>query len=92
MSLAVLEGFEKPRLKALLDHFSANEDPREPWRVAHPLEEVLLLVVCGTICDCDDYDAIADWGAAHLDFLRRYLPYHTAGAGGQTALSCGTSA
>ncbi len=44
--------------------------------MAHPLPEVLLLVVCGTICDCDDYDLIADWGAARLDFLRRYLPYH----------------
>jgi len=83
MSIAPLEGFEKPRLKALLEHFSSIEDPREPWRVAHPLDEVLLLVVCGTICDCDDYDSIADWGAAHLDFLRRYLPYHHGVPGGR---------
>ena len=32
----------KPRLRSLLDHFSAVEDPREAWRVAHPLQEVLL--------------------------------------------------
>jgi predicted transposase YbfD/YdcC len=83
MTIAALEGFEKPRLKALLEHFAAIEDPREPWRVAHPLPEVLLLVVCGTICDCDDYDLIADWGAAHLDFLRRYLPYHHGVPGGR---------
>lgn len=83
MTTAVLEGFEKPRLKALLDHFAAIEDPREPWRVAHPLPEVLLLVVCGTICDCDDYDLIADWGTAHLDVLRRYLPYHHGVPGGR---------
>jgi predicted transposase YbfD/YdcC len=76
MTIVAQEGFEKPRLKALLDHFSAIEDPRDRWRVAHPLDEVLLLVVCGTICDCDDYDGIADWGAAHLDFLCRYLPYY----------------
>ncbi|TWI21502.1 putative transposase YbfD/YdcC [Mesorhizobium tianshanense] len=83
MTLAALEGFEKPRLKALLEHFAAIEDPRQPWRVAHPLPEVLLLVVCGTICDCDDYDLIADWGAARLDFLRRYLPYHHGVPGGR---------
>lgn len=83
MIIAPVEGFEKSRLKALLDHFAAIEDPREPWRVAHPLPEVLLLVVCGTICDCDDYDLIADWGAAHLDFLRRYLPYHHGVPGGR---------
>lgn len=83
MPATVLERFEKPRLKALLDHFGTIEDPREPWRVAHPLPEVLLLVVCGTICDCDEYDLIADWGAAHLDFLRRYLPYHHGVPGGR---------
>jgi predicted transposase YbfD/YdcC len=83
MTITALEGFEKPRLKVLLEHFSAIEDPREPWRVAHPLAEVLLLVVCGTICDCDDYDGIAEWGAAHLDFLRRYLPYHHGVPGGR---------
>jgi predicted transposase YbfD/YdcC len=83
MSLDALEGFEKPRLKSLLDHFADIEDPRDPWRVAHPLAEVLLLVVCGTICDCDDYDLIADWGQAHLAFLRRYLPYDHGVPGGR---------
>jgi predicted transposase YbfD/YdcC len=76
MTLAVLPSSDKPRLRALLDHFAVIEDPREPWRVAHPLPEVLLLVVCGTIADCDDYEGIAEWGEAHLTFLRRFLPYH----------------
>jgi predicted transposase YbfD/YdcC len=76
MSLTVVLAPEKSRLRALLDHFSVIEDPREPWRVAHPLPEVLLLVVCGTIADCDDYEGIAAWGEAHLSFLRRFLPYH----------------
>ena len=75
MSLATLEPLSKSRLKALLDHFAQIEDPREPWRVAHPLPEVLLLVVCGTICDCDGYEDIAAWGEEHLPVLRRYLPY-----------------
>jgi hypothetical protein len=66
---------EKPRLRRLLDHFSAVTDPREQWRVGYPLPEVLLLVVCGTIASCDDYDDIVDWGEAHLAFLRRFLPY-----------------
>lgn len=76
MNLLVGEFGEKPRLRALLQHLSAIEDPREPWRVAHPLPEVLLLVVCGTIADCDDYEAIADWGEHHLGFLQRFLPYY----------------
>ena len=50
------------RLRLLLDHFSLIEDAREPHRVAFPMAELLLLAVCGTIADCDDYDAIALWG------------------------------
>jgi predicted transposase YbfD/YdcC len=76
MSLAELDFPGKSRLRALLDHFATIDDPREPWRVAHPLAEILLVVVCGTIADCDDYEAIAEWGEAHLSFLRRFLPYH----------------
>jgi hypothetical protein len=76
MSLAVLESLSKPRVAALLEHLGRIDDPREPWRVAHPLREVLFLVVCGTICDCDDYEEIADWGEANLVFLRQHLPYY----------------
>lgn len=75
MSLAFAVFEEKSRLSALLDHFALIPDPRDPWRVAHPLCEVLLLVVCGTMADCDDYDGVAAWGEKHLAFLRRYLPY-----------------
>jgi predicted transposase YbfD/YdcC len=67
---------DKPRLRSLLDHFAVVEDWREKWRVAHPLPEVLLVVVCGSIASCDDFDDIAAWGKAHLPFLRRFLPYH----------------
>jgi predicted transposase YbfD/YdcC len=65
----------KSRLAALLDHFNLVEDPRDVRRILHPLPEILFLVVCGTIADCDDYEDIAAWGAAHLDFLRQHLPY-----------------
>ena len=57
----------KSRLAALLEHFAAVEDPRDVRRILHPLPEVLFLVVCGTIADCDDYQDISAWGAAHLD-------------------------
>lgn len=74
---------ERSRLRVLLDHLSLIEDGREPHRVAYPLAEILLLAVCGTIADCDDYDDIADWGEAHLEFLRRFLPYHHGVPGGR---------
>jgi len=67
---------DRPRLRVLLDHFALLGDERETWRVAHPLPEVLLLVVCGTIGACDDFDEIVEWGEDNLPFLRRFLPYH----------------
>jgi predicted transposase YbfD/YdcC len=66
----------RDRLALLLKHFSEIPDEREPWRVLFPLTEVLLLVVCGTICSCDDFDDIVAWGEAHLSFLRRFAPFH----------------
>lgn len=76
MDVSPAELGEPSRLRALLDHFSVIEDARAPHRVAYPLSEILLLSVCGTMADCDDYDAIAEWGEAHLEFLRRFLPFH----------------
>ena len=73
----------KSRLAILLDHFATIPDPRDIRRIAHPLAEILLLVVCGTIADCDDYDHIAAWGEAHLAFLRRHLPYRLGVPGGR---------
>lgn len=73
----------KSRLAVLLEHFSTLDDPRDVRRISHPLAEILLLVVCGTIADCDDYDHIAAWGEAHLTFLRRHLPYHNGVPGGR---------
>src|ERR1700730_11893071 len=42
---------------------------------------VLLLVVCGTIRDCDGDAGIAAGGKAHLPLLRRFLPDHHGVAG-----------
>lgn len=66
----------KSRLRSLLEHFSVIDDPREPCKVMYPLREVILLVVCGTIADCDDFDEIAAWGEAHLGFLRGLSEFH----------------
>ena len=75
MSLSLEEIVMPHRLKRLLRHLSPIKDFRESFRVAYRLSEILLLAVCGTIADCDDYDAIADWGEENLDFLRGILPY-----------------
>jgi hypothetical protein len=54
---------DQPGLRVLPDHFALLEDDRRSWRVAHPLPEVLLLVVCEMIGACDDFDGIVECGA-----------------------------
>ena len=70
------EATRRSGLRLLLDHFSRIEDKRSPESVAHTLNEVLLVCVCATIAECDSFDAISNWGQAHLEFLRRFLPFH----------------
>lgn len=83
MNITLEEFSSKPRLKSLLDHLGQIADPRDVRRVMYRLREVLFLVVCGTICDCDDYEHIAGWGEAHVEFLRRYLPFENGVPGGR---------
>ena len=58
-----------------LDHFSKLEDPRQTNKSVYPLQEILLLVLCGVLSGADDWVAIALYGEKKLDFLRRFLPY-----------------
>jgi hypothetical protein len=69
---------DKSRLAVLLEHFATIDDPRDVRRISHPLAEILLLVVCATIADCDDYDHIAAWGEAHLTSCAVICPTGTA--------------
>jgi hypothetical protein len=69
---------KKSRLGVLLEHFATIDDPRDVRRILHPLAEVLLLVVCATIADCDDYNAISAWGRMLREWrARRALADHS---------------
>jgi hypothetical protein len=76
MNLPFDDESPRARLALLLKHFSELEDDREPAKVMYPLHEVLFVVTCATIASCDDFDDIAEWGEHHLDFLRRFSPFH----------------
>jgi hypothetical protein len=52
--------------KAFIDHFSALDDPRQAWKVVHPLPEILLVVPCATLGGAEDFVEIARWGQRKL--------------------------
>ncbi|MBF0094602.1 MAG: transposase family protein, partial [Alphaproteobacteria bacterium] len=58
---------------AFLDHFSGLNDPRQAGKVFYPLDEVMLLALCGVVAGADDFVEISLWGQENLDFLRRFL-------------------
>ena len=57
-----------------LTHFQTVEDPRQQGKVLYPLEEILLLVLCGVISGADSWMSIALYGQNKLELLRRFLP------------------
>ena len=64
-----------PTAPAFLTHFQAVEDPRQQGKVLYPLEEILLLVLCGVISGADSWTSIALYGQNKLELLRRFLPF-----------------
>ena len=50
--------FPKARVALMLQHFAELSDERDSQRIMYPLQQVLLLVTCATICSCDDFDDI----------------------------------
>lgn len=60
---------------ALLEHFSALDDPRQPGKVLYPLPEVMLLVLCASLSGAEDFVEVQFWGQEKLPFLRSLLPF-----------------
>lgn len=68
-----MEGEEAVR--GLLGHLRALENPCQACKVVYPLDDNLLVVLCGTLSGCDDFVEMAAWGHQHLGFLRGFAPF-----------------
>lgn len=60
-----------------LSYFRDLEDPRQLGKVWYSLEEILLVSLCAVMAGCDDWEEIAAFGEAKLDFFRQVLPFET---------------
>jgi len=54
-------------------HFAEVEDYRVQGRCLHLLSDILILILCGVLADCSDYEEIVDYGKDKEDFLRNEL-------------------
>ena len=60
---------------AFLYHFDALEDPRIDRKKLYPLPEILLVVLCGSICGARSWRDFVTFGEEKVDYLRRFLPF-----------------
>lgn len=60
-------GFEK--------YFGEIADPRIERSKLYPLQEILFIVLCGSICGADSWRDLVDFGEGKLEFLREYFPF-----------------
>jgi predicted transposase YbfD/YdcC len=59
----------------LIDSFAELEDPRHPRNTLYPIEEILLLAICGAISGANDFVSIAEFGQSKIGWLRGLLPF-----------------
>lgn len=59
----------------LITQLSLVEDPRSDKNKLYPLQEILLLCICGVVSGADGWEAIADFGRQRLSWLRGFLPF-----------------
>ena len=71
-------------ISSFLEEFRALEDPRIVGMVTYPLDEMLLVALCGILCKQQDWEDISDWGVHHLSWLRRFLGFKHGIAKAQT--------
>ncbi len=55
--------------------FAQLEDTRHPRLVHYPLNEVLFLVLVGSLCGCDQLTSMTVFGEEKLEWLRKYYAY-----------------
>jgi predicted transposase YbfD/YdcC len=66
-------GVPETILRQLVRSLSVVEDPRLARGKRHPLVNVLTIAVLGCMCNCDDAEALEDWGQKESDWLRKIL-------------------
>lgn len=60
---------------SFIDHFSSLKDPRNQDQIDYPLSEILLVVLCGTICGADSWRDYVNFGKAKLSYLKKFSAF-----------------
>jgi len=63
-----------PNLNNPMDYFGNLTDPRiETKNKLHPLQSIVFIVLCATICGYDDWPSIEDFAEEQIDWFKQYV-------------------
>jgi len=62
---------------SFLRYFSSIEEPRVPGLVTYPLQEIIFSTLVGVMCRMVDWEEIEFFARHNIEWLQRFLPYHS---------------
>ena len=71
--MSALSETQRQILQSLQARFAQIPDVRQPGKVLHRLDEVLMVALCSVLCDCDAFTDMEDFAQTQLPWLRRFL-------------------
>ncbi|GHT60216.1 ISAs1 family transposase [Spirochaetia bacterium] len=60
-------------MEEVLSFLESLEDDRQQWKIAHSLKDIVVIVLFGTLADCDEWVEIAEWAKYHQGLLKKVI-------------------
>jgi predicted transposase YbfD/YdcC len=60
-------------MEEILSYLETIEDERQPWKVAHLLKDIVVIVLFSTLANADTFEEMAEWAKFHEGFLKRFI-------------------
>ena len=64
-----------PTTPSLISCFAKLKDPRQEEKINHKLSEILLIVLCGTICGANSWRDYVAFGKSKLSYLEKFSDF-----------------
>jgi predicted transposase YbfD/YdcC len=64
---------EKAVTASIEEHFGSMSDPRIERTKLHKLIDILVLAICGVICNCDSWEDVEEFGVAKQEWFETFL-------------------
>ena len=55
------------------EHFGSMRDPRIERTKLHKLIDILVIAICGVICNCDSWEDVEAFGEAKQEWFKAFL-------------------